>query len=467
MNQSRYDSVGCGRILTPALGAFALAAALALPAAGADLPKATQDMLKALKMDAGILSGLDQELKMPAGWIAKAKKEGTVRYIGNFTSREWPDFIAPFKARFPSIKISHQRTSRVGRVDKPLIAFKEGRVIADVIAAVGAGMKLYRDAGALTDLSDLPNFKRIHPTMRAKDGRWIGEKVKYWCMAYNTGLLKKKDLPARWEDLLTAKGLHNQNLGISNRPHNWILPLWAAKGEDWTLKFIDGLFAKVRPQLRKEGARAIVTLNIAGEFHAALPATDYRVFGYAEKGAPIAWHCPEPVPVAISELIIIKGAKNLYSSKIFLNWFLSKEGQVAQYYTTKASPVHKDLQDKGMVQYYGEIKGKQTAPRTPESLITVFPRVQKAWNKAWTRAGGPVAASTTMNAKTVLTAVKRGGRRLIFKVKGGEHKIKVSRSRTEIVIGGKGSSRGKLKAGMSCEIAYLGNGNEARKVSCK
>ncbi|MEE8140726.1 MAG: hypothetical protein V3T66_07430, partial [Alphaproteobacteria bacterium] len=64
-------------------------------------------------------------------------------------------------------------------------------------------------------------------------------------------------------------------------------------------------------------------------------------------------------------------------------------------------------------------------------------------------------------------AVKRGGRRLAFKVKGGEHKAKVSRSRTEVLIGGKPDSRGKLKAGMACEIAYLGNGNEARKISCQ
>ncbi|MDX1485072.1 MAG: extracellular solute-binding protein [Alphaproteobacteria bacterium] len=446
----------------------ATAAPGSLPAAAAaDLPKATQDMLRALKMDAAILDGLERELVMPEAWIAKAKGEGTVRYIGNFTSREWPDFIAPFKARFPDVKISHQRTSRVGRVDKPLIAFKEGRIIADIIAAVGAGMKLYREAGALTDLSDLPNFDRIHPDMRGKDGRWIGEKVKYWCMAYNTTLLKKRDLPKRWEDILTIKALHKQNIGISNRPHNWILPLWVAKGEDWSRKFIGDLFAKARPQLRKEGARAIVTLAIAGEFHSAIPATDYRVFGYAEKGAPIAWHCPEPVPVAISELIIIKGAKNLYSSKIFLNWFLSKEGQLAQYYTTKASPVHKDLQDKGMVQYWEEIKGKATAPRTPESLITVFPQVQRVWNKAWARSGGPVASTATVKVKTQLTAVRRGGRRLAFTVKGGEHKVKVSRSRTEVMIGGKASSRGKLKVGMACEIVYLGNGNEARKISCK
>jgi len=78
-----------------------------------------------------------------------------------------------------------------------------------------------------------------------------------------------------------------------------------------------------------------------------------------------------------------------------------------------------------------------------------------------------MAAKTVTKVETVLTAVKRGGRRLAFKVESGEHKVKVSGSRTEVMIGGKSSSRGKLKVGMNCEISYLGNGNEARKISCK
>jgi hypothetical protein len=78
-----------------------------------------------------------------------------------------------------------------------------------------------------------------------------------------------------------------------------------------------------------------------------------------------------------------------------------------------------------------------------------------------------VAPTAITKVTTVLTEVKRGGRRLKFKVKGGEHKVKMSRSRSEVLIGGKPSTRSKLKVGMACRISYLGNGNEARKVSCK
>jgi iron(III) transport system substrate-binding protein len=456
-----------GRWRPGSIGILVLAAGLAGPAFGADLPEPTRAMLKALKMDASVLSGLDRELEVPADWVAKARTEGKVRYLGLFSRDEWPVFIAPFKARYPFIDIQHTRTGRVGRVDKVLIAFKEGRVIADVLEAVGAAMKSFREAGALTDLGDLPNFTRILPGMRAKDGVWVGERVKYWCIAYNTKLLKKQDLPKRWEDILTIKALHNGNIGLTNRPHNWVLNLWLAHGEAWTRDYLDKLFTTVRPQLRKEGARALVALTIAGEFHAGIPSTDYGVHDYSAKGAPIGWHCPEPVPVAISELVIVKGSKTLNSARIFLNWFLSKEGQLSQFHAAKASPVHKDLQDKGLVKFGNEIKGKSTALRPPESLVAEFPKIQRVWNEAWSRAGGPMAATKVFNVKTVLTAIKRGGRVLRFKVKAGEHEVKMSKSRSEVLIGGKASARGKLKAGMACEIAYLGNGNEARKVSCQ
>lgn len=97
---------------------------LAGPALAADLPDATKNMLSKLKLDASILKGLDSELQVPAEWIAGAKKEGKVTYFGTFGLGEWPEFIKPFKTRYPFINVDHQRASRLGRVDKPLIAFK-------------------------------------------------------------------------------------------------------------------------------------------------------------------------------------------------------------------------------------------------------------------------------------------------------------------------------------------------------
>ena len=61
------------------LAAFDL---VSLPAAGAgaaDLPKATRVILKQTGLPENLLQGVDEELKVPPGWIEKARKED--RYV--------------------------------------------------------------------------------------------------------------------------------------------------------------------------------------------------------------------------------------------------------------------------------------------------------------------------------------------------------------------------------------------------
>ena len=448
--------------------ALAVALALSVPAgtvsaAAETLPKPTQAMLAKLKLPPTVLAGIDDELKVPQAWIDGAKKEGKALYLGTFNIDNWPKFIAIFKARYPFAAIEHQRTSHFARVDKPLIALKEGSVITDLIAPVGARIKAYKDAGALMDLRVLPNFRRVPEENRAKDGTWVGEKLKYWCMSYNTSLVKAQDLPQTWDDLLTDKALHNGNLAISDRPHNWILPLWTTKGPAWTRNFVARLFGDVKPQLRREGALALVKLNIAGEFHAAIPATDYRVADFAAKGAPLGWHCPSPVPTTLSELVALKGTHVPNTVKIFINWYLSKEGQLAIYYTTGAVPV-RDFPDVDFAAFPKEIRGKKLAVRTPENLIADYKDMAQVWGVAWKGAGGYVEAAPA-KVKAVLSKIVKGGREIAFKVGNETRTVKLSKSRSKVTIGGKPANRSRLKAGLNCEITYAGD--EARLVACR
>lgn len=70
----------------------------------------------------------------------------------------------------------------------------------------------------------------------------------------------------------------------------------------------------------------------------------------------------------------------------------------------------------------------------------------------------------TVNA--TLTAVKRGGRKISFKVKGKTHKVRVSGRRTKVFIGGKKSKRKGLKVGMKCAVSYQGDGSTAKALNC-
>ena len=66
-----------------------------------------------------------------------------------------------------------------------------------------------------------------------------------------------------------------------------------------------------------------------------------------------------------------------------------------------------------------------------------------------------------------IAAVENGGRELQFKFKDKTHKVKVSGSRTKVMIGGKEAKRKGIKVGMACDVSYQGDGTEAKQIACK
>jgi iron(III) transport system substrate-binding protein len=361
-----------------------------MPAAWAgDLPKATQEMLRKGHFDSSILAGLDDELVMPPAWIEGVQKEPELKILASWDPRQFREMSAPFRERYPFVKIQYTRGSLHDRGIKTLVAYQAGRILADVIASSSNTWIDFKEAGGLTDLRVLPNFKLLPDENRDPGGLWIGQKIAYRCMAYNNKLIKKADLPRTWDDLLTNPVWRNGTLAIPDIPSIWLSMLWDAKGEAWTTDFMTRLFTVVKPQLRKEGSSAVVGLTAAGEVPAFIGAADYRVREYAQKGAPVSYHCPEPVPVGVSQLMMLKGGPAPNGAFMFLNWFLSKEGQLAQFIGDHSIPVHKELeQDARFLPFPDEVLGKKLAVRDEEKIRTEYPKLMAVYEPLWKGAGG-------------------------------------------------------------------------------
>ena len=71
---------------------------------------------------------------------------------------------------------------------------------------------------------------------------------------------------------------------------------------------------------------------------------------------------------------------------------------------------------------------------------------------------------TTVRSK--LVDVGKKGKTVTYLRDGDERTIKISRSRTKITIGGEKAQRGDLKAGMECEIGWIGLDIGAAMVKC-
>jgi iron(III) transport system substrate-binding protein len=357
-------------------------------AASAPLPKATEEMAKKLKLEPSLFAGLDKELEVPKAWLDGARKESKLRVFSTFDPGQFETLARPFKERYPFINIEYSRASHEDRAVRTLVAYKNKKIVTDIITGLGGSYFMFKEIGALDDLRGIPNLKNNPPETVDPEGLWVGMHMRYWCMAYNTRQFKREEMPKRWDDLLTNAKFRNGNLAIGNRPQLWALSLWKTNGEKWAKDFLARLLNDVKPQLRREGMNAMLELTAAGEFYASIPSAEYRTYQKQQEGAPVSYHCPEPVPAAVSEMGILKGAPNINAARMFVNWFLSKEGQIAQYSADYAPPVHKQLQRKELLPFADEILGKKDAFRDPAIEVEIQPKLLAYWDELWLKSGG-------------------------------------------------------------------------------
>ncbi|MDX1483359.1 MAG: hypothetical protein R3229_02655 [Alphaproteobacteria bacterium] len=106
------------------------------------------------------------------------------------------------------------------------------------------------------------------------------------------------------------------------------------------------------------------------------------------------------------------------------------------------------------------LTGEEVAKRVT-ALANTDPEIVKK-TEAMLSKLNPVFTDTV-----TVSAVKRKGRRVSFKLKGKDMTVRVSGSRTKVTIGGKKAKRSAIKAGMTCEITHLGPNSRAKKIACK
>jgi iron(III) transport system substrate-binding protein len=360
--------------------AFVAAVAMTTAVVADELPASTKKYLKTLNLPEDVMNGVDQDLAVPKEWMDGAVKEGTVKVNGTWDQKEFGILNAPFAERYPKIKVVYNEAGTMNnRAVAPLVAFKQGQYLTDVITGFGGAAPEFKQANALEDVTDLPGFKNQVDGANDPDGKWAALRLRYWCIGYNTNLVKQSDLPKTWDDLITNPFWHNGNLAIGNRPQLWLLMLRTAKGKEWTETFLKNFFTVLKPQFRNEGMDALLGIMAAGEAKGALPTAEYNIKGFADKGAPVGWHCPEPVPLAPSQLGIMKGNPHPNAARIWTNWMMSREAQLAQFAADHSPPSHKALQRKEFLAYPDQIIGRQLVQADEHYKREVF----KMWQQYW------------------------------------------------------------------------------------
>ena len=377
------------KALTMAAASAAVFTLMAAPVTAAELPKATQKVLKAKGLSADVLKGLDKDLAVPQKWVDAAKKEGTLRIRLNLSEQNFNRLIPPFHERYPYIKTEYTRAVGVERAVKPLLAFKAGRYVADITMGFSGKFDDYMAAKALAYVGDMPSFKNVPAEYSHPKGLFTSYNITNWCTSYNLKTVKKADLPKTWVELVENPRWHNGKVGVANRPQLWLIQLWGENGEKWAIDYMQKFYGTLKPQLRKEAINGMMKMASIGEFDLAMPSAGYRVKIFERKGTKIGFHCPEPVPTSSADIMIFDGGPRINSARIFVNWLISKEGQISLNYADGSRPIHKDLQSAAFLPYPDAVKGKRHSLRTLALVKGEMKKMFKVWNEAWINHGGP------------------------------------------------------------------------------
>jgi iron(III) transport system substrate-binding protein len=377
------------RIALAALAAGSLAAA---PAAAQLTTPASQEVLRALKLQPAVLKGLEQELAVPPEWVTLARKEGKVGVTMTMEEQHFEKVRKVFNARYPGIEIEYGRGIGQRRALSPLLAWRRGNFITDVVSSFQVLEGEYRASDSLENVVELlPAAKSVRDEYKSVHGIGVAYRLTNYCIAYATERVKKAELPKTWEELLVNPRWRNGRTGMAANANAWLAQLWGYKGEKWGQDYMRRIFSDLRPQLRKENLPTIGRLAALGEYDIAIPSADSSTQDNVREGIKLGYHCPDVVPVSVLWVGVLKKSPRRHAALLFSNWLLSREGQLTINWADYMTPSNRHLEMKELLFYPDEVLGKPRAAATA-AVFEQMPKIMETWTAHWNRAGGaPIA----------------------------------------------------------------------------
>ena len=172
--------------------------------------------------------------------------------------------------------------------------------------------------------------EKLAPSFKDPDGYWRSFYMNPMALAVNTEALKKAGAtkPASWQDLLKPEYkdlIQMPTPQSSGTAYAIITTLVVAMGEDEAFEYMKKLNPNVQTYTSSgTGPSKGVAVGQAAVGIQFTPA----FFEFIDQGYPLEVIFPsEGVGFEAPAVSIIKGAKNLESAKILIDWLVSKDGQ--------------------------------------------------------------------------------------------------------------------------------------------
>ncbi len=282
----------------------------------------------------------EKEWKMT---IQAANKEGRLVYHAGDSAEP---YFNEFGKKFPEIKVVRMLTRRGSAALARVMAERRARVyVADIVhLGAGSGGRLAK-AGAFDPLGPYMVLPEVLDKSKWFEGKhyYADEEKKYLFkyasypgvdVSYNTNLVNPKKMKSYW-DILDQKW-KGKIITYDPGARGSRLLTYFHNNPEMGLRYLTRLFTEMDIAGSRDH-RQIADWLARGKYAIALrtnPQTTTLDTAKAQ-GLPVDWFVPghfkEAVPISggSSHIAVLNRAPHPNAVKLFVNWFLSREGQLA------------------------------------------------------------------------------------------------------------------------------------------
>ncbi len=253
--------------------------------------------------------------------IEGARKENALMIYSSMTVKDMGALISAFQAKY-GIKAQHWRGSSEDIRNRITREYAAGRYDADLAETAGPDMEAMVREQVLQKVTT-PASKELIPQATFAHGQWIATRLSVFAGAYNTNIIKPKDVPKSYEDLLDPR--FKGKLAVEAEDSNWFMSVVLHMGEEKGLKLFRDIVARNGMSVRK-GHTLLANLVPTGEVPLALTVYSYRVEQLKKEGAPVEIvYLPPPVgfPTGIG---MFRHAPHPHAALLFQDFILT-DGQ--------------------------------------------------------------------------------------------------------------------------------------------
>ena len=257
--------------------------------------------------------------------IAGAKKEGELMIYSSLTPPDQLRLAEDFKSRY-GVTLKFWRGSQTNILQRVLTETRGGRFEFDALETNSPQIEALAREKLLQKMNSPYVDEVLLPETVPAHGEYTPDRLNLLVYAYNTGAVKRAELPKTWEQLLDAKW--KRRLGMESSNVEWFAALVDAMGEKQGLE----LFRRLGDNgvAVRTGHTHSTGRVIAGEIPLVLGVFSHDVDRMKVKNAPIDWFVLPPAVVLPSAVAVSRRAPHPSAAALFYDYMLT-DGQ--KFYT--------------------------------------------------------------------------------------------------------------------------------------